>query len=146
MNGIEGRGALNEPALVKRVDLPPAKEADEQEAYFAWIRTRLGKWPELVLAHAVPNGGSRHKVEAARLKAQGVRAGIPDIFIPVPRGIYHGAYIELKRTKGGRLSKAQKEIIPRLREQGYFVAVCEGWFDAAGATLAYMMLAAGQKL
>jgi hypothetical protein len=46
----------------------------------------------------------------------------------------------------GNGPKAQKEIILKLRKQDYFVAVCEGWFDAAGATLAYMMLAAGQKL
>jgi hypothetical protein len=146
--GGEKKMGENENRAARRSSssLPAAKEADEQEAYFAWLRTRRGKWPGLDLAYAIPNGGSRHPVEAARLKAQGVLPGVPDIFIPLPRGIYHGMYIELKRTRGGRLSQAQKEMIPRLREQGYFVAVCEGWFDAAGATLGYMNLREGEKL
>ena len=62
------------------------KEADEQEALFAWAEYQKGKYPELELMYHIPNGGSRNKAEAARLKAQGVKPGVPDICLPVPRG------------------------------------------------------------
>lgn len=115
------------------------KEAEEQTWLFEWLTTmaRL-KWPELALAFHIANGGSRNKIEAARLKAQGVKAGIPDIFIPVARQGFHGLFIELKRRAGGRLSAVQKEVIPLLREQGYLVEVCEGWNEAADLIERYM--------
>ena len=115
------------------------KEAEEQTWLFEWLTTmaRL-KWPELALAFHIANGGSRNKIEAARLKAQGGKAGIPDIFIPVARQGFHGLFIELKRRAGGRLSEVQKEVIPQLREQGYLVEVCEGWNEAADLIERYM--------
>lgn len=115
------------------------KEAEEQTWLFEWLTTmaRL-KWPELALAFHIANGGSRNKIEAARLKAQGVKAGIPDIFIPVARQGFHGLFIELKRRAGGRLSAAQKEVIPLLREQGYLVEICKGWEEARDVILEYL--------
>ena len=51
----------------------------------------------------IPNGGSRNKLEASNLKKQGVKAGVPDLFLPVGRGSYHGLFIELKSAKISRL-------------------------------------------
>lgn len=60
-------------------------EASEQEHLFEWAAYMSGKYPELKLMHHIPNGGSRNSAEAANLKRQGVKAGMPDIFLPVAR-------------------------------------------------------------
>ena len=118
---------------------PVPLECDEQTWLFQWAWGAAAlKWPELMLMYAIPNGGSRHKTEAARLKAQGVNPGIPDICLPVARGGYHGLYIELKRRKGGRTSEKQDEKIPLLRAQGYRVEVCLGFQRAADVIEEYM--------
>ena len=106
------------------------EEAREQEALFRWAAYERGKWPELAAMHHIPNGGSRNKAEAARLKAQGVRAGVPDICLPAARGCYHGLYIELKRRNGGRVSEAQRGWIAYLENAGYCARVCHGWDEA----------------
>lgn len=113
-------------------------EAQEQTDLFQWAAWAEGKWPELRYMHHIPNGGSRNAIEAARLKAQGVKAGIPDIFLPCARGGFHGLYIELKRQKGGRVSPEQKEILAALEQAGYKAAVCRGWEEAKNTIMEYM--------
>lgn len=105
-------------------------EAVEQERLFQWAALAAGKYPELRMMHACPNGGSRHPIEAANLKRQGVKAGVPDVFLPVPRGGYHGLFIEMKRKKGGRLSPEQRVWLDLLNRLGYRAVVCNG-FEAA---------------
>lgn len=101
-------------------------ESAEQIAVFQWAAYRTGVYPELELLYHVPNGGSRDPIEAARLKAQGVKAGVPDLVLPGARGKYHGLYIELKRQKGGRLSDDQKKWLDKLTEQGYLALRRDG--------------------
>ena len=113
-------------------------EAQEQKDLFRWAELMSKRYPELELLFHIPNGGSRHIVEAANLKAQGVRAGVPDIFLPVARLGYHGMFIEMKRRKGGRLSEAQKEWICVLERNGYFAIVCAGWEEAVEAIESYL--------
>jgi hypothetical protein len=110
------------------------EEDNEQAALFRWAAYMRGTWPELERMFHVPNGGSRNKAEAARLKAQGVRAGVPDICLPVARGCYHGLFVELKKREGGRVSKEQREWIEYLEGAGYCARVCNGW-DAARETI-----------
>lgn len=110
--------------------MPLPTEAQEQQALFGWAAIAAHRYPELRLMHHIPNGGSRNAVEARNLRLQGVRAGIPDIYLPCARRGYHGLYIELKRQRGGRVSPEQRQMIADLREQGYKVEVCAG-FDAA---------------
>ena len=74
----------------------------------------------------IPNGGYRKPSEAARFRALGVRAGVPDILLPVARGGYHGLWIELKRRRGGRVSDEQSGWLDALKRQGYACAVCHG--------------------
>jgi hypothetical protein len=78
---------------------------------------------------AIPNGGSRNKIEAVNLKRQGVKAGVPDLFLPVANHGKHGLFIEMKYGKG-RTSPAQKEWIELLRENGYAAEVCYGASEA----------------
>lgn len=110
----------------------------EQAQLFTWAAYASGKYPELTLMHHIPNGGKRGKAEAARFKAQGVKAGVPDIFLPCARGGCHGLYIELKRIKGGRVSAAQEEFIAALRLQGYRVEVCFGMEQAQKVIVEYL--------
>ena len=88
--------------------------------------------------HHIPNGGKRGKAEAGRFRAEGVKAGVPDICLPVARGGHHGLYIELKRTGRSETSDAQKEWLDALAGQGYKAVVCKGWEMAAEAVLAYL--------
>ena len=67
-------------------------EHDEQVALFQWAGYQLGACPELALMFAIPNGGDRHPAVAGKLRDEGVKAGVPDIFLPVPRGKYHGMF------------------------------------------------------
>ena len=84
---------------------PIPTEAQEQAALFRWAECMAWKWPELRCMHHIPNGGSRNPIEARHLKEQGVKAGIPDVFLPCARGGFHGLYIEMKRRTGGRISE-----------------------------------------
>ena len=113
-------------------------ESQEQQLLFEWAALSAGRWPELALMYHIPNGGSRSKAEAGRFRAEGVKAGVPDICLPAARGGYHGLYIELKRVKGGRVSPAQQGWIAALRDQGYCACVCKGWDDAAHVIKKYL--------
>jgi len=92
----------------------------------------------------VPNGGKRDKREAGRFKAQGVRAGFPDLFLFLPVRGMHGLAIELKAppaTRTGQKAKpTSKQLgwIKKLNEQGYRALVCHGWFEAKEAILEYL--------
>ena len=114
-----------------------ASEADEQEALFRWAEWESKRTPELKLLFHVPNGGRRDKVTAARLKAQGVKPGVPDLFLPVARHGKHGLWIELK-TAVGRPSLNQCEWIGDLKDQGYEAYICYGWEEARGVLEAYL--------
>lgn len=111
-------------------------EHAEQVALFAWAE----HLPELKLMHAIPNGGKRDIRTAAMLKAEGVKPGVPDIFLPIPRGGKHGLYIELKRRKYGRVTPEQAAWIDALCRQGYQCAVCHGWEAARDEIIEYMQL------
>lgn len=77
---------------------------------------------EYGMIFAIPNGGQRHPAVAAKLKAEGVRAGVPDLFLPVARQGYHGLFIELK-CGGHKPSEAQLTWIRNLRAEGYLCHV-----------------------
>ncbi len=115
------------------------KEAMEQAALFSWAELMSCQYPELSLMYHVPNGGSRNKIEAAHLKEQGVKAGVPDIFLPVPRGRYHGFYIEMKSGKN-KTSAEQERWLKALKGQGYATAVCYGWEKARDLIIKYLNL------
>ena len=114
------------------------KEAQAQAALFEWAVYARAKYPELLLMFHIPNGGSRNVIEARNLKAQGVRAGVPDICLPVPRGKYHGLFIELKRKRGGRVSEEQQGWIAALNRVGYLAVVCYGFDDAVRTIKGYL--------
>lgn len=84
------------------------------------------------MCFAIPNGGARDAVTAGRLKAEGVKAGVPDVCCPVARYGYHGLFLEFKKperqaSSGGGLSAAQLEWKEALARQGYLVVPTYGW-------------------
>ena len=95
------------------------------------------------LIYHVPNGGHRVKAVAAKLKAQGVKAGIPDLVLSMARGGYFGLYIEFKATppNDAAVSANQQERLRKLNDQGYLAIVCRGHFDAMEQIRAYLRLA-----
>ena len=116
------------------------REGLEQAALMLEIELR---YPELfVLIYHVPNGGHRHKAVAAKLKGQGVKAGVPDLVVPMARGGFFGLYIEFKATppNDAAVSISQYAWIRQLSEQGYLAIVCRGHFDAMEQLRAYLRL------
>lgn len=113
--------------------MKPASEHDEQKALIKWFDL---KYPELRgrLA-ACPNGGQRNVIVAAKLKAEGVRPGYPDLNLLVPRHGFAGLFIEMKRQKGGSLTAEQAGWLEFLNAQGFMAVVCKG-FDAGRETIA----------
>lgn len=106
-------------------------EHAEQRAFFAWLMLMKNRqtYPLAHMAYAIPNGGERNPIVAARLKAEGVKSGVPDVCWPVPCGMYAGLYIEMK-VKGGNVSENQGIWHKELRSTGYAVGVCWGWRQA----------------
>ena len=116
------------------------KEKYEQEAVFTWAKYSYARYPELEWAmFAIPNGGTRHKLEAYSLKKQGVKSGVSDITIQVPRGKYHGFWLELKTDKG-KTSENQEVFLNEMKKQGYYTKVCWGAESAINAIIKYMNL------
>ena len=112
-------------------------EDDEQIVDIQWANISTAKYEDVDLIYHIPNGGKRNAREAERLREMGVKAGMPDLCLPVARGIYHSLYIELKRRKGGRVSEAQNRRIRRLQKAGNCVCVCKGADEAIEAIKAY---------
>lgn len=115
-----------------RPELRTPKESDEQTRFVVWLKKKGVR----VVASA--NGGSRHFLEACRMKNMGVSPGFPDIQIPYPCGDYHGLFIEMKRLKGGRTSTEQQDWIVFLRGQGYRAEVAHGCEEAIEIYETYM--------
>lgn len=93
------------------------------------VRLHEAKYPALRLLFAVPNGGMRNKIVASKMKSEGVKAGVPDYLLPVPRGTHPGLAIELKTLTGGT-SREQKKWLADLRDVGWRAEVCRGWEEA----------------
>lgn len=112
-------------------------ESHEQCSLFSWWSWTSSRWPDAVM-FAIPNGGWRSLRTAARLKAEGVLAGVPDIFLAASRGPLHGMFIEMKRVHGGTVSKAQRLVMARLEAAGYACRVCRGFAEAREAVEGYL--------
>lgn len=112
-------------------------EATEQEALVKWCGLQQSRHPELKLLYHVPNGGSRNTLEAANLKCQGVKAGVPDLCLPVSRNGFHGLYIEMKYGRN-KTTEKQKEWLEALTAQGYFAVVCYGAEEAKKVISRYL--------
>lgn len=114
-----------------------SSEDAEQETVIQWARISSGRWPELGLLHHIPNGGSRNKREAVKLKRMGVLAGVADLHLPVSRAGYCGLYIEMKYDDG-KLSTTQKTFLRLAARFGNYCAVCYSAAEAIEILDAYV--------
>ena len=96
-------------------------EHEEQREFVMWVRQT---YPG-VRIFAIPNGGQRSRTTGGKLKAEGVSAGVPDLYIPQLR-----CWIEMKREKGGTVSPVQRDWIAYLESIGDTVIVGYGCADA----------------
>lgn len=113
-------------------------EETEQEKYFQWVRSNQVKYPVLRWIYASLAGIRLSPLMASKAKKQGNRKGICDICIPCARRGYHGAYIEMKRQKGGKLSPEQVEFLAHLEAEGYYKSVAKGADHAIEITKFYL--------
>ena len=118
------------------------KEAQEQENLFTMLAYVGRRYPEAQLLFHVPNGGKRNASEAAHLKKQGVKAGVPDLFLPVARGGFHGLFIEMKVGKN-KPTENQEKWIENLIRQKYSVCVCYSSIEAYDTIINYLRM--GQR-
>jgi len=112
-------------------------EHQEQKTFFAWCLRYSEDYDGINTIFSIPNGGNFDAIRGKLLKDEGLRAGIPDMFLPVARGVYHGLFIEMKVRKGGKVSDKQKLWLARLSKQGYKTTVCEGFGEARKTVMRY---------
>ncbi len=119
-------------------------ESNEQKAVIKWARLAQREYPCLKWLHCSLNGVKlRSAQEGARLKAEGMVAGICDLFLPYPNNNYAGLYIEMKKRNiksqsKGIVSEAQKDFIEYANIVGYKAVVCYGADDAITTLKEYL--------
>jgi len=117
----------HQAALICFVNMPPVRMA----------------YPGINKLFAIPNGGARDAGTGAMMKAEGVKPGVPDLFLPQPSRTFAGLFIEMKKpgeqtTKNGGLSERQVEVCNMLHDSGYRVEVCYSWREAAVVLVHYL--------
>ena len=107
-------------------------EAQEQILFVTWLQKQGFR------VSGSANGGSRHLLEAIKLKRMGVASGFPDIEVPLPSGQYHGFYLEMKRKRGSKLSPNQIDWLNYLRDKSYYAEVAYGFDEAKEHFMRYL--------
>lgn len=120
------------------------REDMEQCALMQWARiTRHNGGMIADWLIAIPNGGKRNASEAARMKKQGVKAGVSDLFLALPSKQFHGLWIEMKAPKtnaspAGKPTQVQLDWLDRMAAAGYAAQLCFGWQAAKDAITEYL--------
>lgn len=126
--------SIYKPGVAKSTyaDLPDYLKQDWQYTpmdYLQWM-------------HAIHNQGHGDKIRGGIAKAEGVKAGVADLFLPMPAATwsthYHGLYIEMKRANAGKQSDVQSDFEKFVRIMGYQYKLCYGWISAANAVIEYI--------
>ena len=120
-----------------------ATEHAEQSALIVWWAVYCQtKVIDERLLFSIPNGASKSIAQALKFKREGLRPGVPDLFLAVPHAPYSGLFLEMK-GKGGMPSAAQKAWIRMLNGKGYRAVVCVGWDVARQVIEDYLSARAG---
>lgn len=106
-------------------------EHAHQTALFCWaaLPETREHFPGIELMFAIPNGGERNKIVAAKMKAEGVKAGVLDIFLPLPKGNFHGMFLEMKKHPN-KPTEEQHKFAIAVQNKGYYCAVAYSWLQA----------------
>jgi hypothetical protein len=119
----------------------PHTERSEQMALFAWAALSVGMHPELKWMFAIKNAEKGGAIRGSMAKAEGVKSGVSDIFLPVARHNMHGLFIEMKKDDGkkkGKESEDQKEFGIFANNQGFGYVVCYSWWQARDILIQYL--------
>jgi hypothetical protein len=111
-----------------------ATEHQIQSAFFSWWNLVY----RIPLAWAIPNGGKRHPAVGRKLREEGVRPGVPDVFIAIPVPDYSGLFLEFKSRRGA-VTAEQKNLHQYLRNMGYAVEVVRSVDEAITITENYLL-------
>lgn len=115
--------------MAKKIGSICPSESDEQIGFINWFEAQFsGVW----IFH-IPNGGRRAISVAKKMKAEGVKPGVPDLYIPA-----WGLWVEMKRVKGGRVSREQGAWIEYLEGIGHSVIIGKGASDASRQVLGFV--------
>lgn len=117
-------------------------EHDLQASIIAECNLRANQNPIWGKIFAVPNGGDRNLLVAKKLKAEGVRRGVPDLMLLAPRRGYHGLVIELKVGRN-RPTQEQSEWLQWFASQGYYAVTA--YDDSAVAIAVIEWYIEGEK-
>lgn len=129
-------------------NIPIPKERKKPSREESIIQQNVIRWWRVVhhsfgcaeiLLFSVPNGGFRHVITAAILKAEGARKGVADLFLAVPRRGIPGLFIEMKRPKGVR-SPEQIAFLAAVSQQGYDARCCYSYDEAVATITAYLTI------
>ena len=116
-------------------------EHTEQVAVIQWYRYQYPKYAECLWS--IPNGShlagdSRLRaIKMNNMKAEGLKVGVSDLFLMIPKSNWHGLFLEMK-VKGGKLSDSQKEFMGLATLMGYQAVVCYGFDEAKDAITEYL--------
>ncbi len=137
--------------LIRPEDIAGDSESSQQKALFAWAALSVGTYPQLAFMFAVPNGFFATIAQKGKMKAEGLRSGVPDVFLPYPvkrsnfdiQTAYHGLFIEMKiekyrNRKNGGCSEEQIEFINYAINAGYCCRVCYNWEEARDVIIKYL--------
>lgn len=111
------------------------KEHIEQKLLIRWFRMQYPAISKCLFA--IPNGGIRHIRTALKLKEEGVLAGVPDLFLMIPKGDYHGMFIEMKAEKG-KIQPSQQQFLDIANNLNYKAIVCYGYEKAKESIQNYL--------
>jgi hypothetical protein len=105
----------------------PKTSPTEHQIQAAFFSRLALSWHRDLPVFAIPNEsegqGRTAMIRGARRKAEGRRAGVPDVLVAVAEGGWHGLFLEAK-TPTGSLSVHQRKWLTDLANEGYAVAVC----------------------
>jgi hypothetical protein len=108
-------------------------EHREQVMLVTWFKFQYAKYKDCFFA--IPNGAhlagdaKSRAIKIKKMKAEGFLVGVSDLFFMIPKGGWHGLFIEMKSEKGSA-SEAQSDFIGRAVLMGYRAEVCNGFDEA----------------
>ena len=118
-----------------KLKLLTPKEEDIQGVFMQYAKMYLRGDSDLVFS--IPNEAKRSFAVVAHMKKLGLTKGVPDVMVAIPRGQYHGLFIEFKSAKG-RVRPEQTAFHEKLRSQGYCVEVCRDPTEAINIFTQYL--------
>lgn len=121
----------------------PPTETVEQRHLIEWAQLNRvvdnagNTLPISDLLFFIPNGGNLSKAQRGQFKAMGLKSGVSDLLLPLPRHGYAGLWIELK-ARNGNVTRPQRDWLTLMDAQGYATCVAYGWREASALIVGYL--------